>query len=87
MTFGDDGTGQIVVTDIDLTGTGCATHGAGIGAGIDINDPLIEAQLDDGSLVEFEFVVTESLSTLGGAFWFAEGPCADADGIYYLLKD
>ena len=42
---------------------------------------------DHGSLVEFEFMVTESISMVGGAFWFASGPCSDTDGIYYLFRD
>lgn len=87
MTIGDNGSGEVAVSDIVLTGTGCATHGVGIDTGININDPLIEAVMDDGSLVEFEFMVTESFSMVGGAFWFAEGPCADTDGIYYLFRD
>jgi hypothetical protein len=87
MTIGDNGSGQVAVSDIMLTGTGCATHGVGVDTGININDPLIDAVMDDGSLVEFEFMVTESFSMVGGAFWFAEGPCADADGIYYLFRN
>lgn len=87
MTIGDDGLGRIVFTDINLTGTGCAAHGASAGAGIDINDPLMEAQMDDGSTVEFDIMVTESFSALGGTLWFASGPCADTDGIYYLFRD
>lgn len=87
MTIGDDGMGRVVVSDVNLTGTGCATQGTGIGAGIDLNDPLIDVEMTDGSLVEFEFLVTESFTAVGGAFWFAEGPCTDADGIYYMFKD
>lgn len=87
MTIGDDGTGRVVVSNVTLTGTGCATQGTGIGAGIDLNDPLIDVEMTDGSLVEFEFLATESFTAVGGAFWFAEGPCADADGIYYMFKD
>jgi hypothetical protein len=87
MTIGDDGAGQVAVADVNLTGTGCAAHGVGSGASIDINDPLIEVVLDDGSMVEFDILVTESFSGLGGTLWFASGPCADTDGIYYLFRD
>jgi hypothetical protein len=85
--LGVDGMGQIVVSDIEFTGTGCAARGAGVGAGININDPLFEVLMDDGSLVEFEVLVTESFSALGGTFWFTSGPCADTDGVYYLFRN
>jgi hypothetical protein len=87
MTIGDNGLGGIAFTNINLTGTGCAAHGTGSGSGIDVNDPLIEVLMDDGSTVEFEVLVTESFSALGGTLWFASGPCADTDGIYYLFRN
>jgi hypothetical protein len=87
MTIGDDGAGQFAVANVNLTGTGCAAHGVGSGSGIDINDPLIMVLMDDGSMVEFDIMVTESFSALGGTLWFASGPCADTDGIFYLFHD
>jgi hypothetical protein len=87
MTFAGDGMGGIVVTDISLSGTGCAAHGTGVGSGIDINDPFVEVLMDDGSIVEVGFMVTESFSAVGGTFWFASGACADTDGFYHLFRD
>ena len=87
MTFAGDGMGGIVVTDLNLTATGCAAHGAGSGMGIDVNDPFVDAVMDDGSIVVFGFMVTESFSAVGGTFWFASGGCADTDGFYSLFKD
>lgn len=81
------GAGQIAVPNLSLTGTGCAAHGVGSGAGIDINDPLIAVLMDDGSTVEFDILVTESFSALGGTLWLASGPCADTHGIYHLFHD
>ena len=86
MTFASDGMGGIAVTDINLGGTGCASHGVSL-SGIDVNDPFIEALMDDGSIVEFGFMVTESFSAVGGTFWFASGSCEDTDGFYHLFKD
>ena len=86
MTFASDGMGGIAVTDINLAGTGCAAHGASL-SGIDVNDPFIEALMDDDSIVEFGFMVTETFSAVGGTFWFASGSCEDTDGFYYLFKD
>lgn len=85
--IGNDGAGELAVSDVTLTNTGCAIHGTGIGSGIDVNDPLIQVMMEDGSRVEFEVVVTESLSAIGGALWVESGPCMDTDGIYYLFRD
>ena len=87
MTFADSGSGGIVVTDVNLTGTGCASHGIGSPMPIDINDAFFDALLDDGSVVVFGIMVTESFSALGGTLWFSSGPCANTDGVYHVFKD
>lgn len=86
MAIGASMSGDIQVTDVTLTGTGCAANGAGTGGTIDINDPVVEVEMEDGSRIEFELFVTESFTTLGGAFWAASGPCAETDGMFYMFR-
>jgi len=78
--------GAIQVTDVTLTGTGCAASGSGTGGTIDINDPIVEVEMEDGSRIEFELFVTDSFTTVGGAFFVQSGPCAETDGMFYLFR-
>jgi len=87
MTFDEAESGYPRVTAIELTGTGCASNGVATGDLDDLNDPLITGIMDDGSNVEFELLVTESFTTLGGAFYFDSGPCTETDGIFYMFMD
>ena len=87
MTFDEAESGYPRVTAIELTGTGCASIGVATGDLDDLNDPLITGIMDDGSNVEFELLVTESFTTLGGAFYFDSGPCTETDGIFYMFMD
>ena len=87
MAFADDGSGGIIVTDVNLTGTGCAPHGVGSPIPIDINDPFFDALMDDGSVVVFGIMVTESFSALSGTMWFSSGSCENTDGAYHVFKD
>ena len=70
---------------LNFLGTGCASTGLAMNYLTSIDEPLIRVQLSDGSNVEFEFMVTESFSMLGGTFWFEDGPCAGLDGMFYLF--
>jgi hypothetical protein len=87
MTFADDGTGQIDIPSVQLTGTGCAADGMAVAPGINVNDPLIEVVMSDTSQVNFEFMVTESMNVVGGAFRFVSGACEDDDGFYRMFKN
>lgn len=87
MAFDAAQSGYPRVTAIRLSGTGCAGNGVAIGDLDDLNDPLIVGVMDDGSEVEFELLVTESFTTLGGALYFDSGPCAETDGIFYMFMD
>ena len=87
MTFDEAESGYPRVTAIELTGTGCASNGVATGDLDDLNDPLITGIMDDGSNVEFELLVTESFTTLGGAIYFDSGPCTETDGIFYMFMD
>jgi len=86
MLIGASTDGDIQVTDVTLTGTGCAASGSGTGGTIDINDPIVEVEMVDGSRIEFELFVTDSFTTVGGAFYIQSGPCAEADGIFYMFR-
>jgi hypothetical protein len=86
MTLAASTTGLVDVTNVFITNTGCAQNSSGAATISDLDDPYVEITMLDGSRVELEFIATESLSTLGGSFWFASGPCADSEGIFYLSK-
>jgi hypothetical protein len=87
MTFAESADGVLEVTDVVLSGTGCAAQAAEIFGEIDINDPMIDVVMADGSEVEFEFMVTDSVSVVGGVFYFGSGSCNDLDGLYYMLRN
>lgn len=81
------GFGRLLRLDnFSITGTGCATEGMMDFEIDDLEDPMFQLSMFDGSLLYLEFFVTESYTTLGGTFWIENGACADADGMFYMFK-
>lgn len=86
MTIGAAPGGFPGLTALTFGSTGCAPGGVALNDLVDLGDPLIVVQLDDGSRVSFEFMTTESFTMLGGTFWFEDGHCADLDGMFYMFR-
>jgi len=87
FTFTESAWGTPQLENFQLTGTGCAEGGYSMGAPFDINDPIFEISMDDGSTLEIELSATESVSMLGGDFYFDSGPCQEAEGMYYMFRN
>jgi hypothetical protein len=79
-------TGFPYIQDFTLTGTGCGTSGWGDHDIMNLDDPLAVINMSDGSRLELELYATESFTTVGGTFYFEDGPCADSDGMFYTFK-
>ena len=69
-----------------ITGTGCATSGWADYDLMNLDDPLVEFNMNDGSRLVLELFVTESFTTLGGVFYLEDGACADTDGMFHMFK-
>jgi hypothetical protein len=87
MTFVESAYGTPRLENFQLTGTGCAEGGFSDGAPFDINNPVFEILMSDGSEMEVELSATESVSMLGGDFYFDSGPCEAAEGMYYMFRN
>ena len=74
------------VTDIGLTFTGCGEESVTSHLIVNINEPLFEATMTDGSMVEFEISSTDSFSLLTGTFLFTSGPCEGTEGAFIMQK-
>lgn len=79
-------TGFPSIQSFTLTGTGCGTTGWGDHDIMNLDDPLADINMNDGSRVELELWATESFTTVGGTFYFWQGPCAETDGMFYMFK-
>ena len=86
-TFVDSSHGTPKIENFQLTGTGCAAGGVMPEGLFNVNEPIFELYMDDGSELELELSATETLSMLGGDFYFDTGPCMGHDGMYYLFRD
>lgn len=86
-TFVDSAYGTPRIENFQLNGTGCAAGGMYLDGLFNINEPIFQLIMDDGSELELELSATESLSMLGGDFYFDTGPCMGHDGMYYLFRD
>ena len=86
VTLAETQGGDLALTQAMLTNTGCATNAISAGPLQDIDDPLIEITMSDGSHVDLEFVTTESLTTLGGTFVFTSGACKGQDGVFHMFR-
>ena len=87
MTFVESAWGTPELWGFQITGTGCAEGGYAMTAPFNINDPLFEVAMDDGSLLELELTATESFSMLGGDFYIDSGACMDAEGMFYMFRN
>lgn len=86
MTLAEAPGGNLELTQGMLTNTGCATNAISGGELQDIDDPLLEISMSDGSQLNLEFIATESLTTLGGTFVFTSGACQGQDGVFHLFR-
>lgn len=86
MTLAEAPGGNLELTQIMLTNTGCATNAISGGELQDIDDLSLEITMSDGSHVDLEIIATESLTTLGGTFVFTSGPCRGQDGVFHLFR-
>jgi hypothetical protein len=86
LRVGESSNGNVQISQLALTDTGCARNSASPAELTNVDDPLVEFDMTDGSRVELELLGTESLTTLGGSFWFFSGPCTDTDGVFYLVR-
>ena len=87
MSFAVKNNGDISVTDLTMTNTGCAENGAAVEDLTDLNYRYVDVAMADDSLIEFEFSPSRLYSALGGTFLIQSGPCANADGAFYLIKE
>lgn len=87
MTFVESAFGTPGLENFRLTGTGCAEGGFSTGFPFNVNEPIFEIIMDDSSMLELELSATESVSMLGGDFYFDSGPCAEAEGMYYMFRN
>ena len=79
--------GDISMTDLTMTNTGCAENGNALEDLTDLNYRYIEVIMDDDSLIEFEFLPSQRYSTIAGTFLIESGPCANSDGAFYMIKE
>ena len=79
--------GDISLTDLTMTNTGCAESGNALEDLTDLNYRYIEVAMDDNSLIEFEFLPSQRYSTIAGTFLIESGPCANSDGAFSLIKE
>ncbi len=77
---------MLIPTAVTLTGTGCAQGFTGATPISSIDFPMSAVSFSDGALVEIEFMASESLSMLSGAFSFDAGPCMDREGAFILYR-
>ncbi len=69
------------ISDFTMTGTGCAANAQSTTDMGNIDLPITEATMTDGSVVIVHFYPTENLLMSGGNFWFESGPCAGLEGV------
>lgn len=86
MEIVEGASGYPSIQNFTLTGTGCSSSGWGDRDIMNLDDPLAEIYMSDGSRLELEIYVTESFTTLGGTFLFLDGPCAGIDGMFYSFR-
>lgn len=76
----------LALDSFGITSTGCAGSGFAHNELLSMTEPLWELLMDDGSMLELEFFVTESFTTLGGVFRIEGGACDGTDGMFYMFR-
>ena len=87
MTFFESAWGTPDLQNFQITGTGCAESGFVDPVPFNINDPLFDIFMNDGSMLELELGATESFNMLGGDFYIDGGACMDAEGMFHMFHD
>jgi len=69
------------ISNVTLTGTGCAPNAVSTTEIEYIDLPITDVTMTDGSMVRIHFYPTENLQMSSGTFWFSSGPCAGLEGV------
>ena len=76
---------KLLPTIVTLTDSGCQETTLKADP-VDVNALSTAAYMKDGSVVDFEMRITESLNAIAGVFVFSEGKCEGLEGLFLLFQ-